>query len=296
MIGNDRSRAILLAAVLIAIGAQLPAAAQQTAHDIVVIGGGLMGSSAAWQLARAGEKVLLLERQGRDYTFGSSQGESRIARSNNRGADIWSYLHNRAVAEASELVEELRTAGIKPEPGLDDLYRTSPVSYVHRTEIAEALVESLVRQGVEYQLALDPQQARQLFAADLPPGILLMREYNEHSGTLNPQQLIRYLHRAIEMHGGELRFNSRVTRLIGDGDEFRIDIAGEATETLRAQRLISAAGPYTGQLLADLAPAIDRLITPERVFLAFLRPRRDAWAPVIGRGAPAPARRLSRDQ
>ena len=40
--------------------------------DVVVIGGGLMGSSTAWQLARDGQRVLLLEKQGEVYTQGSS--------------------------------------------------------------------------------------------------------------------------------------------------------------------------------------------------------------------------------
>jgi len=63
-------------------------------HELVVIGGGLMGSATAWQLANEGHKVLLIEQQDTVYTTGSSQGTARIARSSNRGDDIWSYLHN----------------------------------------------------------------------------------------------------------------------------------------------------------------------------------------------------------
>lgn len=66
-------------------------------YAIVVIGGGLMGSSAAWQLARDGKKVTLLEKQDRQYDQGSSKGQSRIAKSSNAGGDLWSYLHNRSV-------------------------------------------------------------------------------------------------------------------------------------------------------------------------------------------------------
>ena len=32
-------------------------------YNTIVIGGGLMGSSVAWQLANYGEKVLLIEQQ-----------------------------------------------------------------------------------------------------------------------------------------------------------------------------------------------------------------------------------------
>ena len=67
-------------------------------QEIVIIGGGLMGSATAWHLSNAGKKVLLLEKQDTLYNTGSSNGEARIARSSNRGDDIWSYLHNLSVS------------------------------------------------------------------------------------------------------------------------------------------------------------------------------------------------------
>ena len=48
--------------------------------DVVVIGAGGMGSSAAWRLARAGRQVVLLERFERGHAWGSSHGATRIFR------------------------------------------------------------------------------------------------------------------------------------------------------------------------------------------------------------------------
>src|ERR1700710_1683314 len=48
--------------------------------DVVVVGGGAMGSAAAWQLARRGVDVTLLERFIPGHTNGASHGASRIFR------------------------------------------------------------------------------------------------------------------------------------------------------------------------------------------------------------------------
>ena len=50
-------------------------------ENIIVIGGGLMGSSVAWKLVEQGAKVTLLEQQGKDFDHGSSFGAARISRS-----------------------------------------------------------------------------------------------------------------------------------------------------------------------------------------------------------------------
>ncbi|GLY30069.1 FAD-dependent oxidoreductase [Kineosporia sp. NBRC 101731] len=48
--------------------------------DVIVVGGGAMGSAAAWQLAGRGLDVLLLERFELGHTQGASHGASRIFR------------------------------------------------------------------------------------------------------------------------------------------------------------------------------------------------------------------------
>src|SRR4051812_50068564 len=51
-----------------------------TTCDVVVVGGGAMGSAAAWCLARDGRSVALLERFDAGHKRGSSHGRSRIFR------------------------------------------------------------------------------------------------------------------------------------------------------------------------------------------------------------------------
>ena len=48
--------------------------------DTIVIGLGAMGSAAAYQLAKSGQRVLGIDRFAPPHRFGSSHGETRITR------------------------------------------------------------------------------------------------------------------------------------------------------------------------------------------------------------------------
>ena len=102
-------------------------------ENIVVIGGGLMGTSITWKLAEQGKKVLLLERQSSIYTSGSSYGAARIARSLGPKMDIFSFVNNRSVKEVGHLVDFLNKAE-KERHFIEDVYTTSPVNYLYKKE------------------------------------------------------------------------------------------------------------------------------------------------------------------
>ena len=48
--------------------------------DAIVVGAGGVGSAAAYYLAKAGQKVLLIEQFELDHQNGSSYGQSRVIR------------------------------------------------------------------------------------------------------------------------------------------------------------------------------------------------------------------------
>jgi sarcosine oxidase len=81
--------------------------------DVAVVGGGVMGSAAAWALARRGVGVVLLERFGPGHTRGASHGRARTCRS------TYAQPHHQAlVAEARRLWAELEaeTGTVLREP------------------------------------------------------------------------------------------------------------------------------------------------------------------------------------
>jgi sarcosine oxidase len=66
-----------------------------THYDVIIIGLGAMGSTAAYQLAKKGQRVLGLEQYGPAHDLGSSHGGSRIIRQ--------SYFEDPAYVIASRL-------------------------------------------------------------------------------------------------------------------------------------------------------------------------------------------------
>ncbi len=252
---------------------------EEKIHEVIVIGGGLMGSSTAWHLSNYGESVLLIEKQGVEYNSGSSQGEARIARSNNRNNDIWSFLHNRSVKEVEELIRYLNSTA-SDDYKIESIYTTSPVTYVGRVKILDKLQASLVRQKVTSRIATNPVEGKKEFDVNLPDSVLMQREYMEHSGTINPRQLIQYLHEAVRLKGNTVWYNEEVNGISKKGNFYTVEITNTKTgkkKTLKTRKLVSAAGPYTGQLLKIQAPYFEKLINPQRVYLAFLKIKKETY-------------------
>ena len=72
--------------------------------DVIVIGGGLVGSSAAWRLAARGRSVVQLEQFGPGHKHGASHGTSRIYR---QAYD--NHRYTGLAADALPLWRELET-------------------------------------------------------------------------------------------------------------------------------------------------------------------------------------------
>ena len=120
-------------------------------EDVVIIGGGLMGSSTGWELSKNGEKVLLIERQDSIYTFGSSFGEARISRSLGAKNDIFSYLQRTSVAETKKLIEYLNESENGNRHSMDDVYTSSPVTYIRYKSQEEEVRQLLEEQEDKYE-------------------------------------------------------------------------------------------------------------------------------------------------
>ena len=127
---------------------------------------------------------------------------------------------------------------------------------------------------IPFNLPPDPASARALFDAALPDTAIFLREYKPFSGTINPSALIKKLHLATRFKGSKIRYHTKVISLKKRDGLYEVvteNVLSGRRETLYSHRIAAAAGPYNGELLKDLAPYFNKLISPERVFLGFFR-------------------------
>ena len=231
-----------------------------------------MGSSAAWQLASRGQEVILLEQQDSIYTYGSSFGEARISRAMGIKDDIFSFLQQTSVAETQKLIDFLNTQG--GDHSMDQIYTTSPATYLFY-DLDESDAEALANGQdicVEYFTAVGNGSERS--GVDIPESATVFREYAPYTGTMNPGLMIQKLHAGIKAKHGSVLYNNKVIELSREKDLFHIQISNTRTgETysIQSKNVIVAAGPYTGQLLQNVASEFDSLIVPKRLFLAFFK-------------------------
>jgi sarcosine oxidase len=235
-----------------------------TKVDTVVVGGGAMGSAAAWQLARRGTETVLLERFSPGHTNGASHGTSRIFRT--------SYADRTYVALARE-AERLWTE-LEQESGASLLTITGGVDQgwiPYLTDISDTLAE----------LGLPHQWLEADEAAGRWPGITFAGRalYYPNSGRLHADDAVDALQRSAAAGGVEVRHETRV---------LSIEVSDDNTVTVRtddheyvARRVVVAAGAWASKLLTGIAPLPPIIVTQEQP--AHFAPRdRDADWPSFG--------------
>ena len=243
-------------------------------ENILVIGGGLMGSSVAWKLAEQDERVLLVEQQATNYTNGSSFGAARISRSLGPKKDIFSFVHNKTVKEVKDLIDFLNKNKSSQKHQMEDIYSTSPVSYIYsRDQYADINKLRYKKQRADYRRASGDAAFRK-FGVTLDSDEVLVRENRKYSGTINPEELIKKLRLGIKKKGGKIKYNHKVVSLIKEEDFFEVKVVNTKTnksKIIQAKKVVVAAGPYTVAVLKEFAPYFNRVITPKRVLLSYFK-------------------------
>ena len=223
-------------------------------HDVLVVGGGLNGLAAAWQLARLGAgRIAVLERFRPGHVFGSSHGAARVIRTTYPSAV---YANLMRVANAEEWPRLEQAAG---EPLI---HRHGGIFFGPAGGLYDGYAEAMAVFPEEVD-RLSPSEAASRypgFRFEDPAGVL----WDRTAGVIAAARTLRALDRLCRSAGVEILEETRVTGIAPGPGAVRV-----ATDrgTQRAERVIVTAGPWT----ATLVPELSRRLTVKRQHVGYYR-------------------------
>ena len=219
-----------------------------------------MGSAAAYHLARAGRKVLGLDRFASPHPFGSSHGQTRIIREAYFEHPLYVPLVQRAYELWAELEHE---SGRK-------LFQHTGGLMIGRPDSAE--VSGALRSAREHHLKFELLTAAELgrqFPA-FRPADDMVAVWEPRAGMVFPERCIEAHLSLAGKHGLELRFDDPVSRWEPVPGGVRVV---SATGQYEAGQLLLTAGSWTRSLLADL----NLPLTVERQIQFWFEPKKSAF-------------------
>ena len=200
----------------------------------LVIGGGAMGLATAWQLAKNGREVKVLEQFELDHNNGSSHGGTRIFRVSYRDP-----LYTNLALSSIPLWQELET-----ETNSILLEQVGQIDHGKEDALID-VKDSLDRHGLSYTV-LTPNQANELW-----PGMTFDREvvFSPDGGRANAGETIRSLAKRVKELGGKISTNSPVLGIKLENDVVVIETENE---TYRTKSLTVAAGSWVHKLVGHI--------------------------------------------
>ncbi len=226
-------------------------------HDLIVIGGGLIGSATAWGASRTGADVVLLD-EG-DTAFRAARGNFGLIWLQGKGVGNPPYMHwsLRAGKLWRSFVDELSSAadfdiGWREAGGLHfcfseaDLEKRKAVIAQSRADNGDIEIEMLDRADLSSMVA------------GLGPDVL-GASYSPSDSHVSPLYLLRALQRALQEAGGTYRPGFPATEIIARDNHF---IARSKGSEVRGKSIVVAAGLGSASLSEQIG--ISMPVKPQR--------------------------------
>ena len=201
--------------------------------DVVIVGAGTFGASLAWWLARAGERVTLVDQFEPGDRRATSGGETRLIRCSH-GAD----------ADYTAMARRARTLWreLEAESGEELMVECGVAWFAHGGDWDAASERTLAAQGIPVE-RLEPGEAARLYPS-FGAGDLAFVLLEPEAGVVRAQRAVQALARQAQAHGATLlRGRARpdgAAAVLGDG----LRLEGDA--------VVWACGGWLAGLFADL--------------------------------------------
>lgn len=235
--------------------------------DVVVIGGGFTGLTAALHLARAGRSVTVLE--AGQLGAGASGMNAGFVVPNFAKADPATVRQKLPRAEADALLSLVGSGAdqvfaiIAEEQIACDAAQTGWLQPAYGDDMAQILrrrAKDWTELGRPVDF-LDARAIRNETGMDIYSGGLIDRS----GGTIHPLNYLYGLARAVTRRGGVIRENSRVESVERDGGTWRI---GFADHEIEAEAVILATNAFTD----GIASRMGRTGVPLKVYQVATKP------------------------
>ena len=211
-------------------------------YDAIVVGLGAMGSAAVYQLAKAGARVLGIDRHHPPHDLGSSHGETRITR--------------LAVGEGSQYVPLVKRSHelwreIEAETGETLLVQTGMLLVgadravaLHGADDFLAATIAVAREHDVGHEVLGVDEVRARFPQFALSGTERGAYYEPGAGYVRPERAVAAQLELARRHGAELRLGERVT----EAGRTHVVAGGER---LAAGAVVLAVGPWVGDFVPE---------------------------------------------
>ncbi|TXL75383.1 FAD-binding oxidoreductase [Vineibacter terrae] len=238
-----------------------------TSHDVAVIGGGLVGSAIAWGLAKAGQRVAVLD-EG-DIAWRASRGNFALVWVQSKGLGMpqyagWTVRSSNAWGGFAE--------ALKAQTGLDVCHQRPGGFHLalseRELEQREAMLKRLHNQPAmqRYDWEIVDRERLRRMLPQIGPEVV-GASYCPLDGHVNSLRLLRALHVGMRQLGVAYLPNHAVDAIAWRDGEFTIQSSGGA---VRSGKLVLAAGngnarlgPMVG-LAVPVRPQRGQIVVTER--------------------------------
>jgi monomeric sarcosine oxidase len=222
----------------------------QHAYDVIVVGLGVMGSAAAYHLAKRGQRVLALEQFDLDHQMGSSYGESRIIR--------YAYTHPLYVQMAHASFAAWQA--LQDTTGLLLMRNTGGIDFGPPDSASlTQTIDTLRSEGIPFEELTEAQIAKWHPLFNLQGQRVI---YQPDYAYLAASRGVIALAQLANKHGATIRTRTPIKGIEAYPNKVRVHTADA---TYEAGALIIAAGSWSGKWLAALDLTLPLQPTREQV-------------------------------
>ncbi|OIV97777.1 hypothetical protein TanjilG_12534 [Lupinus angustifolius] len=225
--------------------------------DVIIIGGGVMGSSTAYHAAKAGLKTLLLEQFDFLHQRGSSHGESRTIR-----VTYTQHHYYPLVMESYNLWQQAQA-----QAGFKVYYKAHHFDMApHNDPTLLAVIDNCRKHNIKHQILRRDQVAEKFSGRfNIPENWTGVS--NEFGGVIKPSKAVSMFQTLAFKNGAVLRDN---TEVIDIKREKGVVVFTARGEKFRGKKCVVTVGAWVNKLVKTVS-GVDLPIVPVETHLMYWR-------------------------